>query len=501
MSDDEFVQKLSTMEENSDQVDVGDHEFELAVNQLVKLLGDTDLNNSKALEISNSRISHNLSKIGLQNMNSSVVDFKSYLESHSKNKEDSPKKDAVLGPVWESVAPSIKSRMQRSISAFREHLNQTEDPNETIYILNKINSEINEEKPKKEVGQEKWDELAQRLNRPYEKKAKKIEKIVNEREEDYCKNNTFQPVINERSRQLISPGSTLDDRVSTFVVEKMKHIEKKKQEFSKIEENELKFKPEITKKSQKMNRDVTVLLNWREEKKERLKSLKDQVKQKEVDGCTFRPNLSSRSRKIAEQTKKTPSTFQTSNDVFERNYEWEFIKNHKKRKYIESYIKQEKAQHNPNITSKASNLKRSEPFGDRLYKQGLEGLEKKEKFRETFLHNFYQKRGQGIIHKDDDSYFGDDDNISAGTSDSNFSLTDDQIFAIIKQYELDTDIPNTSWSPKKEVEPSPSKSPERENESDGPHISDPKERFARTLETLRLFHKYKNQKDPNDGDL
>nr|CAG4717270.1 unnamed protein product [Naegleria fowleri] len=498
LSDEDFAKKISNIASSaslddihSELPEVGDHEFEASVTQLAKLLSEADIDPKKSMDDSEMRLMTSMGKIGFAKKGShspakSVPDFKSYLESHSKT--DNTANGTMLGPVWDSVAPSIKSRMQRSISAFREHLTMEEGGEETLNVLNKINSEIQAGPPKKEpFTEEKWAELTQRLSRPYEKKAKKIEKIISEREEEYSKQNTFQPAINERSRLLVS--SSLDDRVNTFLQEKQKNIEKKKEEVAKLEENELKFKPEITKKSQKLNRDVNLLLHWSEERKQKLESLKTAVDQEHLEPCTFKPVLSTRSRKIAEKCLKkqgTNTSFPQSTDVFERNYEWEFIKNHKKRKFIESFIRMEKALHNPNITIKASSLKRDGPFGDRLYKQGLEFLEKKEKTRENLLSALYQKRGAGCVQQKDDPYFGDAED---RVVESGSKLTEEQIYELIKQYALDVDddpqfAEGKTQDQDKQEENIVSTPPDHEEDM---FTTDPQEKYAKTMETLRLF--------------
>ncbi|KAG2379578.1 hypothetical protein C9374_006695 [Naegleria lovaniensis] len=506
LSDEEFAKKITNLTSSSfDDVhseipEIGDHEFEASVTQLAKLLTEADIDPKKSLNDSELRLMSSMSKIGFSKRPTysptrSVRDFKSYLENHSK--PDITSNDTVLGPVWDSVAPSIKSRMQRSISAFREHLTLEEDAEQTVNVLNKINSEIQAVPPKREpFTDEKWAELAQRLNRPYEKKAKKIEKIRSEREEEYSKQNTFQPSINERSRLLVS-NSSLDERVNTFLQEKQKNIEKKKEEVSKLMGNELKFKPEITKKSQKLNRDVNLLLHWSEERKQKLESLKTAVDQEHLEPCTFKPALSTRSRKIAEKSIKkqgTNTSFQQSTDVFERNYEWEFIKNHKKRKFIESFIKMEKALHNPNITIKASNLKRDGPFGERLYKQGLEFLEKKEKTRENLLSALYQKRSAGCIQqKEDDPYFGDaEDRVDSSAT----HLTEEQINELIKLYAIDADedaqvsegrVQDQDKHEENTVSTPPDHEEDESKLAEDHMLADPKEKYAKTMETLRLF--------------
>jgi hypothetical protein len=106
---------------------------------------------------------------------------------------------------------------------------------------------------------------------------------------------------------------------------------------------------------------------------QRIASKREGKKYSEIEDCTFKPELSSRSKKIFERKKNYDS-------VYERNYLEEFQRLRKKEQKIRQELVQVR-QRQPNITSKASSLPRTEPIGDRLYKLAMRSLQEKEKKR------------------------------------------------------------------------------------------------------------------------
>ena len=93
----------------------------------------------------------------------------------------------------------------------------------------------------------------------------------------------------------------------------------------------------------------------------------------ETENCTFKPEISSRAKKIFERKR-------ISDNVYERNYLEEFDRMRKKDEKIRTEIIKGRMQQ-PNITPLASTMPRSEPIGDRLYNLAIKSIHEKEQKR------------------------------------------------------------------------------------------------------------------------
>jgi hypothetical protein len=145
-----------------------------------------------------------------------------------------------------------------------------------------------------------------------------------------------------------------------------------KQQLEKNISKETTFKPNLSKKARDMNRDVENLMTWDWIKKRKQEEKRRDKKDDELERCTFRPEVTERTKRIMERAEANSGI-----NVYDRNYYFEFVKQARNEKRIrEAYLRDRNR--NPSITPLASNLPRSEPVSDRLYKLAMETIQKKE---------------------------------------------------------------------------------------------------------------------------
>lgn len=201
-----------------------------------------------------------------------------------------------------------------------------------------------------------WNELVERLCTPSEKKKKVIQKILEDREKQFEQTCTFLPEISDVSRKMNLGRSRLEDSVETLLKEREKRILEKKQQLEKRDVLSLTFNPQINESSKKLRRSIDSFATWGTEKTKKWESLKQQRDDKEVEGCVFKPDISSGSKKIMEKKKLSKS-------VFDRNYEFEFLR---MQKLLNTIEEEEKSltERKPTITLLASEQERTEPIGE-----------------------------------------------------------------------------------------------------------------------------------------
>jgi hypothetical protein len=114
------------------------------------------------------------------------------------------------------------------------------------------------------MNKEQWLSLVDRLNKPNEKKQRKISAIVAEREKELQRETTFKPSINTKSRVLAQQFSGLNERIGHFLEDKKRKIEKKREQLAEEEMKDVTFKPSLEKRSERFakQRDVETLMQW-----------------------------------------------------------------------------------------------------------------------------------------------------------------------------------------------------------------------------------------------
>jgi hypothetical protein len=389
---------------------MGDQEFDEAVDRLSSIL-------QQATQIDENRASSKM----LENLGKHKMDELRQGFLSQKAQEDAE-------DLWKEVS----SRVQRSLKSFSSK-GQTIEDNErrkiAISIMNNINEELlRDNHPnlqaihhpnqrlnaallsgRKVFTKKEWGDLVSRLCRPYERKEKKIVEIVNQRKQEEEQNFTYKPYINPKSREITSSLLTLEERIRTFLHEKERGIEQKRQQLSQQEEEELTLQPKIERTSKTMVRDVNQLFTWNDEKNQKIAKIRQEMKENETVGCSFKPELSNRSKKIMGRKKQK--------DVYSRNYEYEFEKQRHKEQQKLKYTSEE-SKPVPSITYKASIMEREGSFGDRMHKMAMKSIRRKQR-KIRLASQPTSKNGLIFEEYDSDSdedqyYFGDHDEDRAG---------------------------------------------------------------------------------------
>lgn len=148
------------------------------------------------------------------------------------------------------------------------------------------------------LSEKQWDELVERVTRPFERRERRIQEIRAQRQLEEEKKCIFRPKINKKSRKLASGNLPLIERQDIILSERRSKIEMKRKEKKAAEEETLKFNPNINRSSKRLQRGTQLFEQWIQERQAKREMMLKGKQEMEVEGCTFRPTLSNRSLKV-----------------------------------------------------------------------------------------------------------------------------------------------------------------------------------------------------------
>jgi hypothetical protein len=244
----------------------------------------------------------------------------------------------------------------------------------------------------KKLNESEWEYVVSRLATPRSgEKVERLRKMLIAREESELRK---APEINKKTVEMSSKMAPFQQRMAAALEQSKKRREQLKQQ---LEEQELQsMQPVKDKKKEKNQREMDkeereehrrkqleMMEKWEELRNERLKRAREALVVDELKGCSFRPQISQRSRQLAmERYAGAPL------EVRAEQYELE--RQRKLQRLVQSVEVERASKATPAITGRSKNLQLDKDVHDRLYEHALSLQTKKNVKREQVFREYYR---------------------------------------------------------------------------------------------------------------
>jgi len=182
----------------------------------------------------------------------------------------------------------------------------------------------------------------------------------------------FKPTISKASEKMVRNHEDIVQRMKA----RKEESDKKLSQLRKMKEESVmsavKPSPTINPQSQKLNRPKNIQELWTLERNKRLKALQDKQREAEEESLKklFKPKINPKSAQLAEKRKDF------TEDVATRLTEQHRAALNK----LEGMRKQLEPSHTPSINDRSKSIKLASPVHERLYQVGMEHIVSKHKF-------------------------------------------------------------------------------------------------------------------------
>mmetsp|Transcript_31516 Transcript_31516/g.54624 ORF Transcript_31516/g.54624 Transcript_31516/m.54624 type:complete len:446 (+) Transcript_31516:660-1997(+) len=151
-----------------------------------------------------------------------------------------------------------------------------------------------------------------RMSRYVSKTQEKILKLRKDREAKEVQENRQVPMISEKSKKMATQQGSIYERNQKLAEERKKDLTDKKAKaeaaIKALEDAELTFKPKTKEIKTQKKRDAEAvnkaLYAWQKEKETKVKTKQELKQKQELDGATFKPELTQRTNKLADRRYK-----------------------------------------------------------------------------------------------------------------------------------------------------------------------------------------------------